>query len=514
MMLKQLEAVSTVVNQANLDLVCTTLSLQLNQRVCGSYNRDGQLCGECRDRRFAPPVYSYEVSCVECEDYRYNWLKFIAVLFFPLTLFWFAFIVFRISATSGLLNAIVFISQLLTTPQRMRSLQQIQKGNSLTKVFIALITLHSVWNLDFFRLIYSPFCLHPQMSTIQAIALDYLIAVYPLILIVVTYLLVELHDYYRVVSWLWRPFLKCFLSFRRNWNIRASLIDAFATFLLLSYVKFLMVSIDLLIPVDLYGIHGKIFGKRYLYFDGSTEYFGKEHLPYAILAIGVLLIFNIFPIVLLFLYTCSFFQKCLNRARLNWQVLHIFMDAFQGCYKDGTEGTRDCRWFSAVYPLAQFVGLTLVTVVYSVPNFWISVILFLHLILILVVGVVRPYKSPVYNTADSFLLFVSATLYLSDVAGNTASVRHHSQLAVAMRGIGGFVYLVPLIYLAGVILYKLCARTNLAKKIYERIKILLPCNCNRGIHRDFEESLPDRLVHPEEYEPLLIEHRLQPDASY
>ena len=476
----------------------------LNEGVCGHYNRDGQLCGECKDT-FAPPVYSYDVSCVECKNHHSNWLKFIAISFFPLTIFWFVVIVFRISATSGHLNAFIFISQILTSPQRNRSLQQAQAAVGwIKKVLLAFVTLHGIWNLDFFRLLYSPFCLHPRMSTIQAIALDYLIAVYPLILIVVTYLLVELHDYYVAVSWLWRPFKKCFLSIRREWNIRVSLINAFATFLLLSYVKFLMVSVDLLIPVRLYDIHGKRSSRLYLYF-GEVEYFGKEHLPYAILAVGVLLIFNIFPIILLFLYTCHCFHKCLNRGRFSCQALHIFMDAFQGCYKDGTEGTRDCRWFSAVYPLAQFVGLTVATVVYSVPKFWLSVFVFIHLVLLLILAIARPYKSSVHNTADCCLLFVSAVLYVVDMAGNTASVGQYSELAQVMHTLAGFLFLVPLMYLAGLALYKLLAHKKLTKKICQRIHTLLQCNCKQATHEDFEESMPDRLVHPEEYESLLVE---------
>ena len=36
----------------------------------------------------------------------------------------------------------------------------------------------------------------------------------------------------------------------------------------------------------------------YLYYDGIVESLGSEHLPFAILAVVVLLVFNISPIVL------------------------------------------------------------------------------------------------------------------------------------------------------------------------------------------------------------------------
>ena len=92
---------------------------------------------------------------------------------------------------------------------------------------IALASIFSIWNLDFFRSLYLPFCLHPAMTTVQALALDYAIAVYPLVLITISYLLVELHDHdFKIIVWLWNPYHKCFTCLRREWNIKLSLIDA------------------------------------------------------------------------------------------------------------------------------------------------------------------------------------------------------------------------------------------------------------------------------------------------
>ena len=128
-------------------------------------------------------------------------------------------------------------------------------------------------------------CTHAEMTNIQALALDYIIAVYPLILIAVTYILVELHDWgFRPIIWLWKPFHRCFVRFRRQWDIRTSLLDAFATFLLLSYTKLLSVSFDLLFPMSITDVYGHTFSSMYLYYDATVEYFGNEHLPYGIMA--------------------------------------------------------------------------------------------------------------------------------------------------------------------------------------------------------------------------------------
>ena len=38
---------------------------ELNKAVCGYLNRTGRLCGQCKEG-FSPPVYSYDLWCVEC----------------------------------------------------------------------------------------------------------------------------------------------------------------------------------------------------------------------------------------------------------------------------------------------------------------------------------------------------------------------------------------------------------------------------------------------------------------
>ena len=145
-----------------------------------------------------------------------------------------------------------------------------------------------------------------KVNTLQALALDYSIAFYPLALIIVTYVLIELHAHnVRFVVWIWKPFHRCFACFRQQWNVRNSIIDAFATFLLLSNIKLLSVSFDLLTPTYVFNINESVVG-IYLYYDASIEYFGaKKHLPYAILTVFVVLTFILFPILILLLYPCN-----------------------------------------------------------------------------------------------------------------------------------------------------------------------------------------------------------------
>ena len=68
--------------------------------------------------------------------------------------------------------------------------------------------------------VYTPFCLQPHTQTLHILALDYLIAVYPLLLIALSYLLVVLYDHnIRIIVWLWKPFISLFIRSRRVWSI-------------------------------------------------------------------------------------------------------------------------------------------------------------------------------------------------------------------------------------------------------------------------------------------------------
>ena len=173
-------------------------------------------------------------------------------------------------------------------------------------VIKTMSVFYSLWNLDLFRSILPNICLN--VTTLQALALEYLIALYPFILILFTYLLIVLYDRriaFIVAVW------KVLTVFRKSWDIRTSVLDSFATFFLLSYNKVLSVTADVLIPTKIYqlGSNKSMFG---LYYSPSISYFGKYHLPYAILAVTIVTLFVCIPTIILICYPCKFFQKFLS----------------------------------------------------------------------------------------------------------------------------------------------------------------------------------------------------------
>ena len=184
----------------------------------------------CKQRHHVS-VYSYDFMCFPCtSSIGYNVIKYVSIAFLPLTLLYLLFVIFRISATSPQLNMFVIMCQTFATPVYLRLFVQIPKEDETFRLVQTLATVYGIWNLDFFRTVIPPICL--PLNTLQILALDYLVALYPLLLIIISYVL--LNAYERgcvVVVWLWRPFHKCLARFRRPWNLRHSIIDAFATLL-------------------------------------------------------------------------------------------------------------------------------------------------------------------------------------------------------------------------------------------------------------------------------------------
>ena len=312
-------------------------------------------------------------------------------------------------------------------------------------------------------------------------------------------MLVKLHDSdIKFIVWLWRPFHRCFVHFRRDWNIKTSLVDAFATFLLLSYMKFLAVSFDLLAPVHTFNIYSQKSDKLYLYWDGTIEYFGSEHLPYAILALAVLVLFNFLPLLLLCLYPSRWFQKCLNHCRLQSQVLHTFTDAFQGCYTDGTNDSHNCRWFAGLYLFTKILFIIILLVTAS--QFFFPLIGFIVLTLLLLTALLHPYKNHSENRINIFFMSVIIFTIISTMSGYMARTG-----AVKFRGAANFFMglsvSIPPVYIIAIIFHKLFGHRLCVQKLFQKLcKIFM----RRSIE-DFERTLPERMYNVEECAVLLAD---------
>ena len=392
---------------------------EFNSAMCGvntSYvqtNREGRFCGKCKEG-YGLAAYSYHyTTCVPCSEYSYkNWLRYFTVAFLPLTVHFLLVVLFRVSATSSRLNGPVFMIQCICSPIQLRLLDgflyALDRGHTYTKykgssTFANILTgLASLVNLDFFRTLYPYSCLHPSLNRLHIISLDFAVALYPFLLIFLTYLLVVMYDKdFRIVVWAWKPFKWCLRHYHSKFDTRSSLVEAFASFLLLSNVKLLSVCFDLLVFTQAYHSSGEPLKGKFYYYDASLDYFGPEHLPFAILALCVGFLFVILPFTLLLVYPCPCFQKCLNFSGYTCRTLHVFMDAFQGSYKTAP---RDLRFFSAYYLLLRFVIMCVAGMVESPSSLYLCA--YIMITAAIIFAVFRPYKTNTHNIMDVVCLLL------------------------------------------------------------------------------------------------------------
>ena len=451
---------------------------------CASLNRQGTLCGQCLDG-YTVPAYSYELKCIRCDSQLENWGLYIVFAFLPLTVFIVIILVFRINVVSPILHNFVYAVQFVTLPVFMKIILYIisQTSRGLNVPIKVLLGLYGIWNLDFLRVNVLPdVCIND--IPLHILVLDYLIAIYPMLLMAVAYTIVELYGFgFRPLQYIWKPFHYFFARCRRHWGIQNTIMDAFVTFFFLSTTKLLSVSFALLMGAKTFTSDGKLHSWN-LYYNPSVQFFGREHLPYALLAIAILTVFIVFPTSLLLFYQCKAYKRCLTKCQISGQALDEFVSTFQKYYKDGSSGTFDCRWFAGFFILLKLFGYMVYAV--SPSQFFLYFFVYLSIIGTAVIVIVQPYKEEyaVFNIVTANL-FLWCALYSTSVTVEAVSITvqpffsdHYISSALMA--------LVPLVYIIVVVLYHLIRRFRGQKG-------------GDGL----TSSLPHRLLHSDQYRDTL-----------
>ncbi len=248
-------------------------------------------------------------------------------------------------------------------------------------------------------------------------------------------------------------------------------------------------SVDLLTPVR--AVNLKNNNVTWVpYNDATMEYFETKHLPFAILSVVCSILFAIFPILLLLIYQFRWFQRLLSCLHIRHPLLREVMESFQSCYKNGTQpGTKDHRWFSAVFYVILYVNIILYSAILDSGYFTFGTMLIISLIIL--TALVQPYKNATHTKMTIFLMGIVGLILCLEKATNHPSLRPKTEYRAStiLR------YVVTLIPLS----YMICMTINwILKKVITRARAW-----RRGyenIENNYEETLPDRIVNPENYQ--------------
>ena len=461
--------------------------------LCSDRKRKGLLCGECMDK-CGPSFNSLTLRCLECNTFHaiLMWL----LIIFLITVFYVIVVIFRLNFTSGpMLGYTIFCHlffaffrsnlglyySLVTSMGSVSSIVlQVSMGMSAMWLYFATV-FHQLPDT----------CLTPHMASLQVFCMEYIFVLYPLFLLIVTYVCIELHARnFRLVVYLWKPFHKCFAKVRRNWSTSDSIIHAYTTFFFLSLSILVFLCFNVLYTTNVYNVNGTV-SMVVLVYEPTMKSFSPQHLPYAIIAIALLVLLGFCPTLFLCLYSTRLFTRRFRLSPRKQLLLHTFADAFQYCYKDGMNGTYDFRFLSPV-PLFSYFTLMLFSIHVGnmkvhLPHMLICSALFL--VLSIAIAYVKPYKSGYMNFSLSFHTAIigfgncMAALWLEGHVFSTQIVAQVVTFLIALPHL--FALMTAVCYILN--------RIRLTKTMIHLAlnKVWAICCC---IHKRNEiEPLPDRL---------------------
>ena len=329
--------------------------LQLNNYTCRQYNRKGLLCGKCVEG-YGPAVYYFTFHCTDCSQLSTMSAiaLFLLLYLLPITVLFLLIITFRLNVTGGpMLGYVLFCNTHVMIMWSQQSLYYSIR-NSLSPFLQVLFdisnTFSEVWSLQLFRFTVKPFCISENLEYIHVILLQYISALYPLVLILITFTCIHLHAHdFQPIVLLWKPFHKYFVKLRRDWSASDSIIHTFASFMLLSFASVIYVSFGLVRSTEVINKNGTSI-QTVLVNAPFTNIFSLQHVPYLLTGLVLLFSLGVCPALLLCLYPTRPFKRLTLCCRYRYRIwINIFTDSFQGCYREGPFRTSFYKMIPSAY---------------------------------------------------------------------------------------------------------------------------------------------------------------------
>ena len=368
---------------------------RLDYNQCSHLHRTGPLCGECL-KNYSTAVNTFDYNCVQCNrnttNFALNVVAYLGLTYLPYLVIFVIIIYFDIRLMSGPLVGFILYAQLIGSG--VIDLTYFKSDNSLHKIRNAYQISYGIFNLNTFSQFMEPFCIRENLNALDVICLDYAVAAFPLLLIIIIRLLMPLKSF------------KVFKKRRRIGDVSTTvtvnnmnkpterpLIHAFVSFMFLSYTKFSLTSTKLFTTTDLFDQDGATPNITLVLYAGQY-YFGQKDyvLPYGLLAITIF-IFVAILLPLLLLGPLDFMNWLIDQPKFNflnryWPTLkiNIFLDAFRGCYK--TNG----KYFTGIYFLFRLIIFLIYVFTSNEVFLRLWQLIFVVILLMLVVEATIPNK--------------------------------------------------------------------------------------------------------------------------
>ena len=386
---------------------------ELNTVLCGNLIRKvkGLMCGRCTNNT-GPSIYSVGSRCVQCSTV--NILYYILLQYGPTTLMFLLVIVFRPNVTTApMINYVLFCN--LTAFGGRFFLWKYTHTRTLEKL---ALTLSAVWSFDTLLFLAPPLCISQRMEEIYIPYLEFVATIYPFVLLLLTYGLMQLHTRnFRPVVVLWGVLSRVFVQFYRAWNPSSSMIQAFASLFFLSYAKLTYLIWEAFAWSPYKSDTGLPASSKYLFYaDPNVPYNSTKHRVLMIFSVAVVIFGFLPPLLILLVYPTKLYRQISSHISPKWRIrIKTYSELFHSSFKDGTNGTRDYRFLSVLVLLffgfvPQLLPLIIRAVLQDTHDTPLYITAIFFSIVAFLCTLLQPYKARLANAFTTGLLVTSSLL--------------------------------------------------------------------------------------------------------
>ena len=470
-------------------------------KACEDHHLQGLLCGQCENGH-GVAINSLISQCTKCSSLFAAGVSVLLIMF-PITIFFVLVITFRLNFASGKALGYVLFCQGYVVVAKIYSGFYYSMYDSMGTcgrfaLHFSLSFSEVWWYFQTFIYIFKPLCFHEGMTSLQVVLLQYIYVIYPLLLIFVSWMCIELRSRnFRVAVYLWKPFHRCFVKMRRKWSVSDSIVHAYATFFFLSFWGLCFTSASLTFSTPVWNMNGTITS-TVLVLDPTIRSLSSGHLPYVVTATVLLFFLGLCPTIFLCLYRSRIFTKCCLLGARTQLVVNTFVETFESCYKDGMNKTFDFRFLSSA-PMWLILLIVPMGNLYTHNTFEWHVYIhasfgFSFLCLSGVIACIRPFKTLYMNFSLTFHFAIIGFLSGIVVIWLDGHIMNDRSLAIVFTSLATLPHILALSTLG----YHMLGHIHLVRTKFRNMISAVFHRQPKGI----TESLPDRLQNSTLYRTL------------
>jgi len=433
---------------------------ELDRFVCGNSSRTGRLCGRCIDG-YSVALNSPTFTCEKCDDeYKLGFLYLTLSYIIPVSVLLYVIMTYDIEITTGLFGPFVFFSQLISSEYHYILIYTINSNHPVAlEIFNIIFGIYSISNLDFFNYDILKYCMFRGAGTIDIVAFELLLSLYP-ILLIAAYALFQRYSY--IFQRLW-----CFKKFTFT---NKSITHGICAFLVLCFASVNLKAFTILIPAKINFLQTDDSYDKLVYLQGDLEYFNGRHILYTVGSILFIimviaiptLILLVHPLLMQFIIYFKWGETkpvlLLNKCLMIHKLKPV-IDSFQGKYEDHLQ-------FFAGLQIFFYRTVFFILVVATTPDVNDS-LLFLtgyFIVIILVQSLAMPFK----NRWDNALYTIIYSLMLAILMIEQYMINSQTDVHALVVGFHIVLCLLPLCW---IVLYLVWKLSKSVRKYLGKLKI-------------------------------------------